>query len=94
MSEAKQLPLVIREKDIEYQFHRILLFHRLLKGYPFTKSRIHQEALVDIPPFYRAQIWSCLLEIEGDVQGLYNSIDKETPTSTDRQVRNFLQNYC
>lgn len=29
--ETCRLPLVIREKDTEYQFHRIILFDRLLK---------------------------------------------------------------
>lgn len=28
--EAGSLPLIIREKDIEYQFHRVILFQRLL----------------------------------------------------------------
>ncbi|CAG7834345.1 unnamed protein product [Allacma fusca] len=86
ITQAAQLPLIIREKDIEYQFHRILLFDRLIKGYPYTKSLIHRESLKDIPPYFRAQIWSCLLEISGDPKSIYNSIDKETPTSTDRQI--------
>lgn len=30
-AEVRNLPLVIRERDVEYQFHRMLLFHRLLK---------------------------------------------------------------
>jgi len=89
VEESSTLPLIIREKDIEYQFHRIVLFDRLLSSFPFTKSAIYKEAMLDIPPFFRAQIWSCLLGIEGDVQSFYNAIDKETPTSTDRQVHIF-----
>lgn len=30
IEESSTLPLIIREKDIEYQFHRIVLFDRLL----------------------------------------------------------------
>lgn len=30
VEESSTLPLIIREKDIEYQFHRIVLFDRLL----------------------------------------------------------------
>jgi hypothetical protein len=29
--EAAALPLVIRERDTEYQFHRIILYDRLIK---------------------------------------------------------------
>ncbi|XP_021954144.1 TBC domain-containing protein kinase-like protein isoform X2 [Folsomia candida] len=84
--ECAGLPLIIRERDIEYQFHRIILFDRLLKGYPYTKSRIYKESLQDIPPYFRAQVWSCLLDIRGDIEHIYDCIDKETATSTDRQI--------
>lgn len=57
-----------------------------MQGYPFTKDRIRQEARRDIPPYFRAQVWSCLLDIQGDVARIYETIDKETATSTDRQV--------
>uniref|UniRef100_T1J4P7 TBC domain-containing protein kinase-like protein n=1 Tax=Strigamia maritima TaxID=126957 RepID=T1J4P7_STRMM len=81
-----ELPLVIREKDIEYQFHRIILFERLLHGYPYKRPHILKEAKIDVLPLFRAHIWAALLEIEGDVQGRYDSIDKETPIPTDRQI--------
>ena len=29
--DMTDLPLIIREKDIEYQFHRVILFQRLLE---------------------------------------------------------------
>ncbi|XP_077869431.1 TBC domain-containing protein kinase-like protein, partial [Saccoglossus kowalevskii] len=64
LSEAANLPLIIREKDIEYQFHRIILYERLLKGYPYTKERIWKEARVDIPPLVRALVWAALLGVE------------------------------
>ncbi|XP_077983760.1 TBC domain-containing protein kinase-like protein [Glandiceps talaboti] len=86
LGETANLPIIIREKDIEYQFHRIILYERLLKGYPYTRERIWKEARVDIPPLVRDLVWAALLGVEGDIQGRYDSIDKETPIPTDRQI--------
>ncbi|XP_035208219.1 TBC domain-containing protein kinase-like protein isoform X2 [Stegodyphus dumicola] len=86
LNETAKLPLVIKEKDVEYQLHRIILFKRLLEAYPYKRSQILHEAKVDIPPLYRPLIWAALLEIEGNIQETYDSIDKETPTPTDRQI--------
>ncbi len=83
-SEMQKLPLVIRERDIEYQFHRVILFTRLLKGYPHTQDLIIKEAMIDIPPLLRGKVWSCLLSVIPN--GKYEKIDKQTPTSTDRQI--------
>lgn len=81
----EELPLIIRERDTEYQFHRTTLFVRLLKGYPFTRDKIVEEAQVDIPPLLRGHIWACLLNVIEN--GGYDKIDKITPTCTDRQVK-------
>lgn len=86
LSQTATLPLVIREKDVEYQFHRIILYERLLQGYPFKKAHIWREARIDTPPLYRAQVWAALLEVEGDITARYDSIDKETASPTDRQI--------
>ncbi|XP_035681915.1 TBC domain-containing protein kinase-like protein [Branchiostoma floridae] len=86
LSETQSLPLVIRERDIEYQFHRVVLYERLLKAYPYKREHIWKEARVDIPPLNRAHIWAALLGVEGDVQGCYDAIDKETPQLIDRQI--------
>ncbi|RZC33417.1 TBC domain-containing protein kinase-like protein, partial [Asbolus verrucosus] len=75
--DATGLPLVIREKDSEYQFHR---------GYPHTKDLILKEASKDIPPLLRGEIWAALLDIKGDYERQYLKIDKETSTTTDRQI--------
>ncbi|XP_059617401.1 TBC domain-containing protein kinase-like protein [Phlebotomus argentipes] len=83
--KEEYLPLVIREKDTEYQFHRVVLFRRLLKGYPFTRDLIMAEAQKDIPPLLRGQVWACVLGVL-DNTGCYEKIDKATPTSTDRQI--------
>lgn len=80
----EQLPLIIRERDTEYQFYRVMLFSRLLKGYPFTGDLIEKEAAIDIPPLLRGQIWACLLGVIPN--GSYDKIDKVTPTTTDRQI--------
>jgi len=86
VGNAQSLPFGIREVDIEYQLHRIILFERLLKSYPYTRDRIIEEAMKDVPPLYRGETWAAILGVIGDVQRQYENIDKETPTSTDRQV--------
>ncbi|XP_071521409.1 TBC domain-containing protein kinase-like protein [Panulirus ornatus] len=85
-SETSRLPLVIRERDVEYQFHRLLIFQRLLQSYPFKAESILREARKDTPPFYRALVWAALLNADGAVGYTYQQIDKETPTPTDRQI--------
>lgn len=82
--EMQSLPLVIRERNIEYQFYRIVLFERLLKAYPFSKNLIVEQAKIDIPPLLRGRIWACLLNALPN--GKYEKIDKVTPTPTDRQI--------
>lgn len=84
--DAAQLPLIIREKDPEYQFHRVILMKRILKGYPSTRDLIVNEARVDIPPLLRGDIWAALLFVCGAYKENYARIDKETPIATDRQV--------
>nr|CAH7737912.1 unnamed protein product [Callosobruchus chinensis] len=84
--DATGLPLVIKEKDPEYQFHRVILLRRLLQGYPFTKDLIVKEAEKDIPPLLRGDIWTALLNVRGDYERQYIKIDKVTPTPTDRQI--------
>ncbi|KAF7997420.1 hypothetical protein HCN44_005991 [Aphidius gifuensis] len=81
-----ELPLIIRERDTEYQFYRIVLFNRLLQIYPLTRNAIIREAHKDIPPLVRGDVWSALLNINGDIYNRYDVIDKETPTHTDRQI--------
>lgn len=83
-AEMETLPIVIRERDTEYQFHRVLLFSKLLKGYPYTRDRIITESQIDIPPLLRGEIWACLLNVIED--NSYEAIDKFTPTPTDRQI--------
>ncbi|XP_037112675.1 TBC domain-containing protein kinase-like protein [Syngnathus acus] len=86
LSASVTLPLIIRERDTEYQLLRVILFDRLLKAYPYKKNLVHKEARVDIPPLVRGLAWAALLGIEGDIQAKYESIDKDTPIPTDRQI--------
>ncbi|KAL2101697.1 hypothetical protein ACEWY4_003458 [Coilia grayii] len=86
LSSTVSLPLIIRERDTEYQLMRIVLFDRLLKAYPYKKNHIWKEARVDIPPLFRGLVWAALLGVEGDIQAKYNGIDKDTPIPTDRQI--------
>ncbi|ENN79317.1 hypothetical protein YQE_04226, partial [Dendroctonus ponderosae] len=98
--DATALPLVIKEKDPEYQLHRVILLRRLLHvgfynlkqlcttrpGYPFTKDFIVEQSAKDIPPLLRGEIWAALLNIQADYETTYTRIDKVTHTTTDRQI--------
>ncbi|EDO40792.1 predicted protein [Nematostella vectensis] len=86
MLDSAELPLVIRERTVDYQFHRVVLFQRLLLGYPYTRDRLVREARADIPPMLRGQIWAALLGVQGDIQATYNAIDKESTSNADRQI--------
>nr|XP_033812404.1 TBC domain-containing protein kinase-like protein isoform X1 [Geotrypetes seraphini]XP_033812413.1 TBC domain-containing protein kinase-like protein isoform X1 [Geotrypetes seraphini]XP_033812421.1 TBC domain-containing protein kinase-like protein isoform X1 [Geotrypetes seraphini]XP_033812429.1 TBC domain-containing protein kinase-like protein isoform X1 [Geotrypetes seraphini]XP_033812438.1 TBC domain-containing protein kinase-like protein isoform X1 [Geotrypetes seraphini] len=86
LSAAATLPLIIRERDTEYQLNRIILFDRLLKAYPYKKNQIWKEARVDVPPLVRGMAWAALLGVEGAIQDRYDAIDKDTPIPTDRQI--------
>uniref|UniRef100_A0A8C2EM38 TBC domain-containing protein kinase-like protein n=1 Tax=Cyprinus carpio TaxID=7962 RepID=A0A8C2EM38_CYPCA len=86
LSATVTLPLIIRERDTEYQLTRIVLFDRLLKAYPYKKNQVWKEARVDIPPLLRGLAWAALLGVEGDIQSKYEGIDKDTPIPTDRQI--------
>ncbi|XP_075464644.1 TBC domain-containing protein kinase-like protein isoform X2 [Ascaphus truei] len=86
LSTSATLPLIIRERDTEYQLNRIVLFQRLLKAYPYKKNLIWKEARVDIPPLLRGLTWAALLGVEGAIQEKYDATDKDTPIPTDRQI--------
>ena len=62
--ESARLPLVIKEKDVEYQFHRLVLFSRLLESYPYSRERIISEAIIDICPLVRGDVWAALLGVK------------------------------
>uniref|UniRef100_A0A915JL41 Rhodanese domain-containing protein n=1 Tax=Romanomermis culicivorax TaxID=13658 RepID=A0A915JL41_ROMCU len=81
-----QLPKVVKEKDIQYQLVRMVLFSLLIDAYPFKKSIIWHESRIDIPPVYRGLVWCTLLDVTGDIKSEYDMIDKETATTTDRQI--------
>ena len=61
VEETANLPLVIRERDVRYQFKRIVLYRRLLEAYPYTRPNIWKEARIDSLPLYRAYIWAAVL---------------------------------
>lgn len=83
----KILPIVIKEADYAYQCGRMVLFKRLLAGCPYLKEQLVQEASIDIPPYFRAQTWAILLNVDRRKSELqYESIDKTTPVVTDRQI--------
>ena len=84
--DTAALPLLIRERDVKYQFSRIVLYRKLLQSYPYMRPAIWTEARLDSLPLYRCFIWASLLGIDHDVQKVYAGIDKESWTPTDRQI--------
>lgn len=83
---TSKLPLLIRERDVKYQFGRVVLYRKLLQSYPYSRPQIWREARADSLPLYRNYIWASLLGIDHDVQKSYSEIDKHSWTPTDRQI--------
>eukprot|EP01135_Chromosphaera_perkinsii_P005460 Nk52_evm9s352 gene=Nk52_evmTU9s352 len=85
---SQSLPLIIRDKDVTYQFHRIVLFSQLLLSYPFARNCIVEESKIDIPPLMRGKIWSAILGCpsQREMDSVYVEYDKNTPHSIDRQI--------
>ena len=50
--KVANLPLVIKERDVRYQFSRIVLYRKLLQGYPFKRPLIWKEARIVSRLFY------------------------------------------
>ncbi|KAL3982387.1 Rab-GTPase-TBC domain family protein [Acanthocheilonema viteae] len=84
--ESNDLSLMVKEKDIEYQGRRMLILRRLLSSYPFKKSLLFCECCHDIPPLYRANLWSALLNIYWDVEKRFIAVDTFSPHASDRQL--------
>uniref|UniRef100_A0A0V0G8R9 Putative tbc domain-containing protein n=1 Tax=Triatoma dimidiata TaxID=72491 RepID=A0A0V0G8R9_TRIDM len=84
--ETQTLPLVIKERDTEYQFVRLQLYNQTLQTMPKSRDQLVKEARQDIAPFVRAWVWAELLHVAQDYQTTYRLIDKESPLPTDRQI--------
>eukprot|EP00055_Hartaetosiga_balthica_P011813 m.55224 g.55224 ORF g.55224 m.55224 type:complete len:927 (-) comp7744_c0_seq4:48-2828(-) len=82
---AKQ-PLMVRSRNLIYQYERVLKFGRMLRGAPFTSSLITAEAHTDIPPHVRGRVWRVLLDVTEESYNMYATIDKDAETETDRQL--------
>ena len=50
--------------DGSLQFHRVVIFSRLLESYPFSRDRIISEAHTDICPLVRGEVWAALLGVK------------------------------
>uniref|UniRef100_A0A915PHP3 Rhodanese domain-containing protein n=1 Tax=Setaria digitata TaxID=48799 RepID=A0A915PHP3_9BILA len=86
VQETYDLSRMVKEKDIEYQSRRMLVVRRLLSSHPFKKSLLFSECCDDIPPLYRANLWSALLNIYWDVEKRFIAIDTFSPHASDRQL--------
>ena len=45
------------------QFHRMIHFRRLLEGYPYSREQLITEAITDVCPLLRGEIWAALLNV-------------------------------
>ncbi|KAJ8921997.1 hypothetical protein NQ315_008635 [Exocentrus adspersus] len=66
--DASNLPLIIKERDPEYQFHRVILLRRLLHGYPFTRDLIVEEAKKRHTTFASGRDMGCFVARSGRLQ--------------------------
>lgn len=82
MEAMQKQPLNIREGDLVYQFHRLVVFARLLAAYPYKKEELFKECRADIPPLYRNLAWCALLNVPFNADDKYFRINKEVITST------------
>ncbi|KAI9320918.1 rab-GTPase-TBC domain-containing protein [Dichotomocladium elegans] len=78
--------LALREQDVNYQYHRQLLFAELLRQYPASRKEIIYHAKIDIPPAMRGKVWAAILGVQGDLEHEYSKIDKYNDAVTDRQI--------
>lgn len=92
VNEMQGMPLKTKEIDVEYQFHRIMLFQRLLLSLPETLPLIIKEAKKDVPPYCRAEIWAAILGAKKHVEGWEDyPIDYSSPIY--RQVKEFEKKF-
>ncbi|PHJ25504.1 tbc domain-containing kinase (incomplete catalytic triad) [Cystoisospora suis] len=63
MHEVRPRCLYTRQFHFLYQRLRVRLFRSLLAQLPKSRSRLTEEASVDIPPLLRPQIWATLLGV-------------------------------
>ena len=91
-SSIKFMATNIKEVDIDYQLSRMVLFQRLLRGFPATKNLVWVQALIDIPPVYRGQIWAAMLHYVctskyiNSIGELLDDIDFKVSLPSDKQI--------
>jgi hypothetical protein len=85
-STVPKLPLFLREQDVNYQYYRQTLFSELLRQYPASRKEIMHHAKVDIPPLLRGKVWAAVLGVKGDLNHVYDGINKFVDMGADRQV--------
>eukprot|EP00040_Diaphanoeca_grandis_P015671 m.80221 g.80221 ORF g.80221 m.80221 type:complete len:893 (+) comp25295_c1_seq1:150-2828(+) len=84
--DSHSLPLLIRERDLDYQHYRIQVIRRLLRGFPYLGPKLQIEARTDIPRPLRAEVWAAILGVPSNIEEIYDSIDKEAVEEIDHQL--------
>uniref|UniRef100_A0A183CC71 TBC1 domain containing kinase n=1 Tax=Globodera pallida TaxID=36090 RepID=A0A183CC71_GLOPA len=84
--------LVVKERDINYQFKRMRLFRRFLSAFPYKSDLLRHECQKDIPPVYRGAVWASLLDVFPAFNGVFPhedfcQIDTFSEHPSDRQLQ-------
>ena len=91
-SSIKFMATNIKEVDIDYQLRRMVIFQRLLRGFPASKKMLRAQALIDIPPVYRGQIWAAMLHYVtsskyiSSIGQLLDDVDFKVSLPSDKQI--------
>ena len=55
----------------------MVVFTRLLESYPYSRTRIMSEAVVDVCPLVRAEVWAAILGVKVLYVRMYIHTQKE-----------------
>lgn len=75
-----------KDRDLSYQFLRIFRFHSLLNESPLQTESLRLEAISDISPLLRGEIWAAILGVDKERQKEYDVYNNDEKDDTDRQL--------
>uniref|UniRef100_A0A1I8BY89 Rab-GAP TBC domain-containing protein n=1 Tax=Meloidogyne hapla TaxID=6305 RepID=A0A1I8BY89_MELHA len=87
--------LLVKERDIEYQYQRMRLFRHLLAAWPSKSELLRFESCQDIPPVYRGAVWAAILgvlpfngnDFDDHLLQRFYALDTFSEHSSDRQLQ-------
>ncbi|KHN87937.1 TBC domain-containing protein kinase-like protein [Toxocara canis] len=84
--ENSDLSLIVKERDIEYQMHRMFVLARLVDAFPYKRRALLDECGSDVPPLYRASLWASFLNIAPSAIACFKQFDTLDEHPSDRQL--------